>query len=317
MFGPDESSELMRLALLRRAEQDLRRRQVPLGLPISTRIFVMPGVPKEMKAMFLRDVLPHIREQAGGAVILSRTLHTFGLGESAIAELLGDLMRRDKNPSVGTTVARGVVSLRVNARFPSREKALQELNQMADACRAALGDLIYGEDEQSLQQVVAELLIQRNTEAAKQNKSFTVTTAESCTGGLLAAMLTDTSGSSAYFRQGFVTYANEAKRELLAVPQEMLEQHGAVSEQVVTSMATGARQRTGAQVALAISGIAGPTGGTPEKPVGTVWIALASEAGIAARRFLFAGDREMIRDRSAKMALTMLRFHLLNKPMPF
>ena len=152
----------------------------------------------------------------------------------------------------------------------------------------------------------------------------TVTTAESCTGGLLAKMLTDVPGSSAYFKQGWVTYSNEAKQSLLLVKGLTLKDHGAVSKDVVEEMALNAMDKARADFALAISGIAGPDGGTPEKPVGTVWIALGrpsalkpglTEAG--GRRFLVPGDREMIRDRSAKMALTILRHHLLGKAMPF
>ena len=174
--------------------------------PAHCRVFVMPGVPKEMKIMFARDVMPHVREAGGGAVILSRTLHTFGLGESALAEMLGDLMRRDRNPSVGTTVSNGVVSLRINSRFGSVSDAQRELQQTVNLCQAALGDLIYGQDDQTLQETVARLLKQTNPPA-------TVTTAESCTGGLVAKMLTDVAGSSAYFQRGWVTYANNAKQE--------------------------------------------------------------------------------------------------------
>ncbi|HXE54327.1 MAG TPA: competence/damage-inducible protein A [Tepidisphaeraceae bacterium] len=274
------------------------------------RIFVMPGVPKEMKIMFQRDVLPHVRDASGGAVILSRTLHTFGLGESAIAEKLGDLMRRDRNPSVGTTVSGGIVSLRINARFGSRDQAATQLEQMVEQCRRALGSLIYGQDDQTLQQVVGDLL-------KSDPRKPTVATAESCTGGWLGKMITDVPGSSAYFAHGWITYANQAKEQLLAVPPELLRQHGAVSEPVVLAMAGGAKARANSTFALAISGIAGPDGGTPIKPVGTVCIALAHPGGADARTFLFPGDREFIRDRAAKMALTLLRYHLLDERPPF
>ena len=274
------------------------------------RVFVMPGVPKEMRTMFLRDVLPYVREQSRGAVILSRTLHTFGLGESAIAEKLGNLMWRDRNPSVGTTVSSGIVSLRVNARFPSRDRAEVALEQTVSECQSALGPLIYGQDEQSLQEVVGMML--KSTSGLP-----TVATAESCTGGLLSKMLTDVPGSSAYFSYGWVTYANQAKEELLGVPAGLLREHGAVSAPVVLAMAAGARTRANSTYALAISGIAGPDGGTAAKPVGTVCIALAHPGGAAARTFLFPGDRGFIRDRSAKMALTLLRYHLLGEPTPF
>jgi nicotinamide-nucleotide amidase len=274
------------------------------------RIFVMPGVPKEMKIMFQRDVLPHVRASGGGAVILSRTLHTFGLGESAVAEKLGDLMKRDRNPTVGTTVSGGIVSVRINARFPSQGETARNLTDTEAACRTALGDLIFGQDDETLQEVVGSLL-------REQRK--TVSTAESCTGGLLAKMLTDVPGSSSYFRQGWVTYSNEAKTKLLHVPPQMIEEHGAVSEPVVMAMAVAAALKAKTDFGVGISGVAGPEGGSPAKPVGTVCIGiqLSDKAAYDARTFVFPGDREMVRDRSAKMALTMLRFQLLGKELPF
>jgi nicotinamide-nucleotide amidase len=268
----------------------------------------MPGVPKEMKIMFARDVLPVIEKAGGGAAICSRTIHTFGQGESAIAEMLGDLMKRDRNPSVGTTVSGGVVSLRVNSRFETRERAQQEMERICRECEQKVGDLIYGCDHELLQAVVGKLLTERDE---------TVTTAESCTGGLLAKMLTDVSGSSTYFRQGWVTYSNKAKQERLGVSENLLNMYGAVSEPVTESMATNARRLAKADYALSISGVAGPTGGTPAKPVGMVCISLAHEKGVLNRTFNFPGDREWVRDRSAKMALTMLRYHLIGKSMPF
>lgn len=275
-------------------------------------IFIMPGVPKEMKIMYQRSIEPKLRQQGGetGQIILSKTLHTFGLGESAVAEKIPDLMRRDRNPSVGTTVSNGYVSLRINAYYNSRQEAEEKLKETEQQARAALGDLIWGEEDQTLQQVIAELLKQKNK---------TVTTAESCTGGLVAKMLTDVPGSSTYFQFGFVTYANDAKHQLLNVN---IGPEGAVSESTVLQMVQGALTQSKADYALAISGIAGPEGGTPAKPVGTVCIALAladrstSDSSFA-RTFLFPGDREMIRDRSAKTALTMLRFHLLGKSLSF
>lgn len=287
------------------------------GEGISCEIFVVPGVPKEMKAMFTRDVLPHIREHGGGAIILSRTLHTFGMGESAVAEKLDELMDRKRNPSVGTTVANGIVSLRINARFPSLAEATAKVEETTTACRAALGDLIFGQELETLPDAIATLM-------TGGERKLSVTTAESCTGGLLAKMLTDLPGSSRYFHQGWVTYSNLAKYERLGVSTEIINVYGAVSEPVVEAMAKNARRLAKADFALAISGIAGPDGGGPTKPVGTVCIALAYPDSadkqvsiINKRTFNFSGDREMIRDRAAKMALTMLRFHLLGKPLPF
>ena len=169
--------------------------------------------------------------------------------------------------------------------------------------------MIYGIDGQTLPSVVADLLT--------AEKVRTVATAESCTGGLLAKMLTDIPGSSRYFQRGWITYSNHAKIELLDVSPQLIAQDGAVSESVVSAMAQSARQKSAADFALAISGIAGPDGGTPAKPVGTVCIALAQADATMARTFNFPGDRETIRDRSAKMALTLLRFHLLGKASPF
>jgi nicotinamide-nucleotide amidase len=283
----------------------------------------MPGVPKEMKTMFTRDILPKLRQQGAetGQIILSKTLHTFGLGESAVAEKIPDLMRRDRNPSVGTTVSNGYVSLRINAYYNSREEAAEQLAKTEQQARVALGDLIWGEENDTLQQVIARLL---SDHPLARQWAPAVCTAESCTGGLVAKMLTDVPGSSTYFRQGYITYNNEAKQDLLNVSAATLKTYGAVSEQTVREMAIGAATQSGAPFALAISGIAGPGGGSAEKPVGTVCIALASprndnapQLDVSARTFLFPGDREMIRDRSAKTALTMLRFHLLGKPLPF
>ncbi|MDB5325868.1 MAG: CinA-like protein [Phycisphaerales bacterium] len=273
-------------------------------------VFSTPGVPREMKTMFTRDVLPWVAERSGGAVILQTKLHTFGLGESAIGEKLGALMDRSRNPSVGTTVANGLVSLRVNARCSNLAEGQKQLDETVVACRAAIGDMIFGQGEDTLESVVLGLL------GAKE-KPITVATAESCTGGWLAKMLTDLPGSSRYFQQGWVTYTNESKMAQLGVKEETLATHGAVSQPTVAEMAVGARQRAGTDYALSISGIAGPDGGTPDKPVGTVCFGLAHAGGVVTRTFGMFGDRDMVRDRSAKMALTMLRFHLLGKPLPF
>lgn len=271
-------------------------------------VFAVPGVPKEMKAMLARDVLPYCHEHGGGAVILQETLHTFGLGESAIGERLGELMQRGRNPSVGTTVANGLVSLRVNCRATSAEQGRRDLDATVAACEAALPGLIFGRGADTLPGVVMRLLNDRPT---------TIATAESCTGGWIAKLLTDQPGSSRYFLQGWVTYTNASKTEQLGVREETLAAHGAVSEPVVMEMAEGARQRAGTDVALAVSGIAGPDGGTEAKPVGTICFALAHAGGTLTRTLGMFGDRDMVRDRSAKMMLTFLRCHLLGRQLPF
>lgn len=279
--------------------------------PRQVRVYVMPGVPKEMKAMFTTSVLPHL--SGTGGVILQKTIHTFGAGESTVAEKLGDLMKRGRNPSVGTTVAGGIVSVRVNSRFSDKTQAANELESTTTQVKTALGDIVFGDDAQTVASVVCALL----RETVINGEPVTVATAESCTGGLLSKYLTDESGASTYFAGGWITYANELKTRELEVDPHLFESVGAVSEEVAIAMAVGARQNADADYALSISGIAGPDGGTAEKPVGTVWIGLANADGNSARKFIFTGDREMIRDRAAKMALTMLRFALLGKPLPF
>ena len=275
----------------------------------SARVFVMPGVPKEMKAMFDADVFPFVKEAGGGGVILQTILHTFGSGESTIAEKLGDLMNRKRNPRVGTTVSGGVVSVRINSVADDEATARTNLESTRDAARAALGDVIYGEGLDTLASATAADLRAAN--------GVTVATAESCTGGLVAKYLTDAPGSSAYVVGGWVTYSNEMKTSQLGVDAAMIAKHGAVSEPVAIAMADGARSKSGATLAVAITGIAGPGGATETKPVGTVCFALASPTGTIARTFVFPGDREMVRDRAAKMALTLIRFAVNGRPLPF
>lgn len=296
------------------------------------RLVAMPGVPREMKAMFAASVLPMIEAETDGAAVASAMLHTFGHGESALAEMLGELMTRGRNPSVGTTVSGGIVSLRINSRFPSAIHAGNELEKTVGLCKQKLGSLVFGRDEQTLPIVAAEMLQQRQS----AGEVATVATAESCTGGYLAKLLTDIPGSSGYFNQGWVVYSNHAKAQQLGIDPTFIENHGAVSNEVVTGLAQAAREKANATYALAISGVAGPDGGTETKPVGTVHIALAhpsnepaagapegvlaaistiGDTTVQARRFHLHGERDMIRLRACYMALTMLRFHLLGEAM--
>ena len=267
-------------------------------------VFAMPGVPREMKVMFDRDVMPWIRRRARGAVILSRTLNCFGEGESSIGERIRDLMRRDRNPLVGTTASRGVIGIRVHARGESPAQAADLLDRACAEIRARLGDLVFGEDDATLADAAAALLIEQRR---------TVATAESCTGGLIARSLTDVPGSSAYFIEGVVAYANAAKTRWLDVPDELLAAHGAVSPQVAEAMVLGCRRRSGADLALSVTGIAGPTGGTDAKPVGLVYIGLADAAGAVVTEHRLGSflSREEIRDRAARIALNRLRLWLL------
>ncbi|MEM9752956.1 MAG: competence/damage-inducible protein A [Planctomycetota bacterium] len=272
-----------------------------------TDVYVTPGVPREMKWMFDHAVEPAVRKlsSADGATldtILTTKVNTFGLGESDAADKLGDLMARDRNPTVGTTVANGLCSIRVRSRFPKPDEAEQQAEATIGLIHKRLGPACFGRDEDTLQAATIEAL---------KTKQLTVATAESCTGGLVGSLLTDVPGSSSVYAGGWVTYANAMKAEQLGVPDALLELHGAVSEQVALAMARGAREKAHADLAVSLTGVAGPDGGTDDKPVGTVWIGLASAD--AERAFLarLRGNRQSIRDRAAKCALQLIRFHAL------
>jgi len=269
-------------------------------------IYVVPGVPLEMQEMFVRSIKPELLAQAGGRALVARKLLCFGAGESDIANQIADLMKRGRNPLVGTTPHEMIIGVRVVATGASPAEAQDLLDQDLAEIRRRLGDLVYGQEDETLADVVGHMLI-----AAKR----TVAVAESCTGGWLAKSLTDISGSSAYFLRGYVTYSNQAKSELLGVPARMIDQFGAVSEETARAMAMGCKARAAADYAVGITGIAGPTGGTAEKPVGLVYIALAGPNGTEARKLLFGEHllRWQIRDRATKVALNMLRLALLQR----
>jgi nicotinamide-nucleotide amidase len=268
-------------------------------------IYIMPGVPHEMKTMFERSVLPQLRTSAGGATIVQRTLRTIAMPEAQVGELIADLMKRGRNPTVGTSAADLIISIRINASGKSPDEARRLADADAAEIRKRLGIAVFGEGEQTIQAAVADLLRAKNT---------TVSTAESCTGGLIAKRLTDISGSSEYFVQGFVTYANEAKSQLLNIPPDLIQSHGAVSAEVAKAMAESCRRIAGTDFALSATGIAGPTGGTPDKPVGLVYVGLASAKEAVAKE-LRLGDtlsRDQIRDRAVKIALNLLRLKLMD-----
>ena len=272
-------------------------------------VFVMPGVPHEMKAMYDASIEPELLARINAApggrpAILTRKINTFGIGESDAAERLGALMARDRNPMVGTTVSRGYCSIRVRAEFADPAEAQRQLDDTTRLVEQRLGPLVFGHDEVGL----AADLVARLGDAGQ-----TVTTAESCTGGLLGGMIVDVPGSSAVYPGGWVTYSNGLKQSQLGVPTDLLEQHGAVSGPVVAAMADGARARSGATLGIAISGVAGPDGGTDEKPVGTVWFGLATPTGTTTHRARLVGGRAAVRDRAAKCALQMLRFTVMGE----
>ncbi|MHC4439683.1 MAG: nicotinamide-nucleotide amidohydrolase family protein, partial [Planctomycetota bacterium] len=265
--------------------------------------FALPGVPVEMKRMFEESVLPELERLAGGQAMVVKKLKCFGAGESTIAELLGTMMQRGRNPLINCTASSGIITLHIIATAENKEKAEQMAEKDQKLLQSTLGELIYGVGDQSLAEVVGE-------ELARQGKTIAV--AESCTGGLLAKFLTDNPGSSKYFTFGWITYSNEAKSSQLDVPVELIKQHGAVSEQVARAMAVGARKKAGTDYAISITGIAGPTGGTEQKPVGLVYIGVDSENGCETERCFFYHGRQFIRLRAAQTVLNILRLKLID-----
>jgi len=263
--------------------------------------FAMPGVPMEMEQMFAESVLPELKRLAGGQAIVVKKLKCFGAGESTIAEMLGTMMQRGRNPLINCTVSSGIITLHIIATAEDKEKAGQMAEKDEKSLRSTLGELIYGQDDQTLAEVVGEQL-------ARQGKTIAV--AESCTGGLLAKLLTDVPGSSKYFTCGWITYSDRAKTSELGVPDDLIQQYGAVSEQVARAMAMGARNKAGADYAIGITGIAGPAGGTEQKPVGLVYISVDSKNGCYTKQLFLSGDRQFIRLRAAQTVLNLLRLQL-------
>lgn len=273
------------------------------GIDVSfgkARVFCMPGVPCEMRAMLDGYVLPALRASVGGHVSRVRTVRTFGVPESVLGERLADLMARGRRPTVATAVHGGLIDVHIHATgAPAEVDALLEAD--AAEVRRRLGSAVFGEGTDRLEDAVAALLAARRA---------TLAVAESCTGGLVTAKLVNVPGISEFLIEALVTYSNASKVRRLGVPEALIRAHGAVSEPVARAMAEGLRSQSGAAVALAVTGIAGPGGGSAEKPVGTVWFALADEAGTDAARALFMGDRFQIRDRAANDALNRLRLRL-------
>ena len=266
------------------------------------KIFIaLPGVPMEMEQMLEESVLPELKEFAGRQAVVVRRLKCFGAGESTIAEMLGDMMQRGRNPLINCTASSGIITLHIIAAAKEQNEAQKMAENDEKFLRDILGELVYGIEEQTLAEVVGEKL-------ARQKKTIAV--AESCTGGWLAKLITDVPGASGYFTYGWITYSNEAKISELGVPAELIEKHGAVSEQVAEAMARGARGKAGTDFAIGITGIAGPTGGTEQKPIGLVYISVDSDSGCQTKRCLFINKRRLTRQRAAQTALNMLRLKL-------
>jgi len=266
-------------------------------------IFCLPGVPSEMHRMLDDHVLPRLRAGAEARVLCVRTVRTFGLPESVIGDRLADLMAPGRRPRVATAATAGVIDVHIHASG-SADEVGRLLDADAAEVKRRLGPAVFGEGADGMEEAVASLLA---------GCGATLAVAESCTGGLIAARLVNVPGISNHLLEGVVAYSNAAKTRLLGVPAELVQRHGAVSEPVVRAMAEGVRAGAGADLGLALTGIAGPGGGSSEKPVGTVWFALADEAGTRTAREVFPGDREAVRLRAALYALNHLRLHLANR----
>ena len=262
----------------------------------------MPGVPSEMKQMFTDHVLPAVRGKGGQQFVVIEKVRCFGPGESTLAEKLGDLMDRKRNPLINCTVSGGILTLHIVAKSPSRQEAQGLIEMDRNHLCGLLGDWVYGFNEDTLPEMLAAKLKQSNK---------TLVFAESCTGGLCSKLITDVPGSSEYFLGGWVTYSNEAKIRDLEVPKELIEQHGAVSEPVAEAMASGAARKSGADIAVAITGIAGPEGGTEQKPVGTVYISMWFNGKTQTTLWRYPSvSRQNIRLRTALTAINWVRSEL-------
>ena len=267
------------------------------------RILVMlPGPPREMKPMFEERVVPRIAERAGGLRVARRVLKVAGLGESAVDERIAPVYTQYKNPQTTILFTSTEIEIHLTAQAKSEAEAELLLDGLAGQLEERLGDAVFAFRGEKMEEVVGLRLAVGG---------FTLSVAESCTGGLVAHRLTEVPGSSTYFMEGVVTYSNEAKTRLLGVPAELIESRGAVSPEVAEAMAAGVKRRADTDFGLAVTGVAGPGGGTPEKPVGLVYVALSDDAHTEHKRLMLPGDRHLVRWRASQFALDLLRRRLI------
>jgi nicotinamide-nucleotide amidase len=269
-------------------------------------VLLLPGPPRELKPMMSSVAEGLLRERAGGMSLVRRVIKITGRSESHTEEMVQPLYAewsRAEVPIAATILASlGQIELHLSACCPVRPDAEAALDRAVEQVRNVMGLHVYSTDGRGLEEVVGAILAERK---------LTIAVGESCTGGLIASRLTDVPGSSRYVDRGVVAYSNAAKTELLGVPDEMLKAHGAVSEVVATAMAEGIRSRSRVDIGIGVTGIAGPDGGTAEKPVGMVCIAASAAAGPRIRTFRFVGGREMVKFQASQAALDMVRRMLL------
>lgn len=264
-------------------------------------IIVLPGPPHEMRAMFTGSVRPYLRARGAGT-IYSRVLRIFGLGEPVLEEKIRDMLLAQTNPTIGIYVGFAEARIRISAKATDETQAKALIEPVASQLYARLGRHIYGEGDTSLEEATAQLLMQSGR---------TLALAESCTGGMIASSLVAFAGISQCLMEGHVTYSNAAKMRVLGVQAQTLARYGAVSSQTAEEMAQGLRARAGTDYALSVTGIAGPDGGTSDKPVGLVYIGFCDACGVTSRRYVFDGERARVRRLSTLHALETLRRALI------
>ena len=264
----------------------------------------LPGVPREVEAMTESFIIPHLRKQSGSKeVIITRAFRVFGLWESAIQERLEGAIPDGTLVSLAYLPSYPEVRLKLTGKGADPSAVQKDLDLITGIIHEKVGQFVYSSDDEPLEAVVGQLLRDRRS---------TLALAESCTGGLISHRLTNVSGSSDYLERSVVVYSNRAKTELLNIPEDILKKHGAVSEPVALLMAKQIREFSGTTFGLSVTGIAGPTGGSPEKPVGTVFIGVASESTEEVKQYRFYGSREQIKLMTSQMALSNLRLFILN-----
>jgi nicotinamide-nucleotide amidase len=265
---------------------------------------VLPGPPRENQPMFIEHVLPKLKTRAGKIFVKRRLLRVSGKGESAVDEIAAPIYTKYADVQTSILFSKTEVEIHLTARSDNETKAAQTLDGLADELIAALGVSVFSTNGETLEEVVGSLLKQRG---------HTVAVAESCTGGMIGMRLTEIAGSSAYFVEGAITYSNDAKVSMLGVDPDTIKNHGAVSAECAEAMAAGMQTRAATDHAISVTGIAGPDGGTEEKPVGTVFIGYAGPAGAKSVKFVLPGDRHLIRWRASQAALDYLRRQLIRR----
>jgi len=268
-----------------------------------TYLVTLPGVPSEMKAMFEQTVKPFLKGlEPATSIIKSRVYRTTGMSESRLNEKIADIFESSKNPTIGVLAHPEGVDIRLTAKATNGEETDKLIDALGKILLTRLPNNIYGLDKDELESIVGQMLTTRH---------MTLATAESCTGGLISRRITQVSGSSTYFLRGYVVYSNESKSDMLKVDPKMIKNKGAVSAEVAEVLAVNARTQSAASVAISTTGIAGPTGGTEEKPVGLVYIGLSDDQTTHTFKFQFTGDREVVQLKASQAALELLRRHCL------